>query len=238
MSWLLILTFGLLAGLVQGLTGFGSAIIMMIVLPTIMPIAQGAGVATLIMAASVITLTIHYRHDIHLKRVILPFIVYAAMATWSVHLGQHLDLQLLRHLLGVLLIALALYFTLAPKAGNRPYPLIIAIGFMLISGFFNGLFGIGGPLMALYFLTLSSTTEEYVATVQAFFLIDIIYITTLRISQGILTITTLPAILIGMVGALIGTIIAAHLLNRLNMTAVKRLIYLFIGASGLYYLFL
>ncbi|WP_125574327.1 sulfite exporter TauE/SafE family protein [Levilactobacillus huananensis] len=238
MSWLLILTFGLLAGLVQGLTGFGSAIIMMIVLPTIMPIAQGAGVATLIMAASVITLTIRYRHDIHLKRVILPFIVYAAMATWSVHLGQHLDLQLLRHLLGVLLIALALYFTLAPKAGNHPYPLIVAIGFMLISGFFNGLFGIGGPLMALYFLTLSSTTEEYVATVQAFFLIDIIYITTLRISQGILTITTLPTILIGMAGALIGTIIAAHLLNRLNMTAVKRLIYLFIGMSGLYYLFL
>lgn len=238
MTWLLILAFGLLAGLVQGLTGFGSAIIMMIVLPAVMPIAQGAGVATLIMAASVVTLTIRYRHDIHLRRVILPFMVYAAMATWSVHLGQHLDLQLLRHLLGVLLVALALYFTLAPKAGSHPYPLIVAIGFMLISGFFNGLFGIGGPLMALYFLTLSSTTEEYVATVQTFFLIDIFYITTLRISQGILTVSNIPAILIGMVGALVGTVIAAHLLNRLNMATVKRLIYLFIGLSGLYYLFL
>jgi len=52
------------------------------------------------------------------------------------------------------------------------------------------------------------------------------------------TIHLVPLILIGMVGAITGTMIAAHLLNRLNVTTMKRLIYVFIGLSGLYYLFI
>src|SRR5699024_6410900 len=109
MTWFLIILFGFLAGLVQGLTGFGAAIMMMIFLPSILPIAESAGVASLIMAASVLTLVLRYRHDIHLKRIIIPFLVYASVAAWSVHLVKVLDVHLLRMLLGGLLIALSLY---------------------------------------------------------------------------------------------------------------------------------
>jgi len=236
MTWLLIILFGFLAGMVQGLTGFGAAIMMMIFLPSILPIAESAGVASLIMVASVLTLVLRYRHDIHIKRIIIPFLVYASVAAWSVHLVRVLDVHLLRMLLGGLLIALSLYFTFNKKAGTKPYPWLIAGIFMIISGFFNGLFGIGGPLMALYFLSLASTTGEYIANIQTFFLIDTVYITTLRVFNGILTTSLIPYILVGMVGAIIGTVIAARLLNHLNIGTVKRYIYVFIGASGLYYL--
>lgn len=236
MTWLLIILFGFLAGMVQGLTGFGAAIMMMIFLPSILPIAESAGVASLIMVASVLTLVLRYRHDIHIKRIIIPFLVYASVAAWSVHLVRVLDVHLLRMLLGGLLIALSLYFTFNKKAGTKPYPWLIAGIFMIISGFFNGLFGIGGPLMALYFLSLASTTGEYIANIQTFFLIDTVYITTLRVFNGILTTSLIPYILVGMVGAIIGTVIAARLLNHLNIGTVKRYIYVFIGVSGLYYL--
>lgn len=237
MSWLLIIIPCMLAGLVQGLTGFGAAIIMMIFLPSLLPIDQSAGVAALIMSASVLTLVIRYRHSIRLKRIIIPFLIYAGVASWSVHLGQILDVQLLRELLGGLLVALALYFTFVKRASNQQYPLLVAGIFMIISGFFNGLFGIGGPLMALYFLSLAKTTPEYIASVQTFFLIDVIYITTLRVATGILVVQDIPIILVGMVGAVCGTIIANHLLTRMNMTMVQHLVYLFIGISGIYYLF-
>ncbi len=236
MLWLVFLP-ALLAGLIQGLTGFGSAIIMMIFLPAILPIGQGAGVATLVMAASVITLVYRYRHDIHLRRIILPFIIYASVATWSIHLTRVWDVHRLRLMLGILLVCLAIYFLWSKSAGDRRYPWPVAIGFMLISGFFNGLFGIGGPLMALYFLSLSDSTDEYLASIETFFLFDTIYVTSVRVATGVLVASNIPLILLGMVGATTGTIIAAHLLNHLDINHMKRGIYLFIGLSGLYYLF-
>ncbi|MFC6181253.1 sulfite exporter TauE/SafE family protein [Lactiplantibacillus daowaiensis] len=236
MTWVLVFIPGLLAGLVQGLTGFGAAIIMMIFLPSLLPMAQSAGVAGLIMAASVLTLVIRYRRALNVKRILAPFIIYASVAAWSVHLGQVLDLTVLRRLLGGLLVSLSLYFSIAKQAGTKPFPWWIAVSFMIISGFFNGLFGIGGPLMALYFLSLSHSTAKYTANLQLFFLVDVIYITTVRVINGILTPTIIPYVLVGMVGAVIGTALAAHWLPRLKMTVIRRGIYAFIGLSGLYYL--
>ncbi|PTM31808.1 permease, partial [Lactiplantibacillus plantarum] len=112
MVWLLVFLPGLLAGLVQGLTGFGAAIVMMIFLPQLFPIAQSAAVAGVIMAASVITLVWRYHQHIYFRQITVPFIVYASVAAYSVHLGQVLDVQLLRRLLGALLVSLAGYFSL------------------------------------------------------------------------------------------------------------------------------
>jgi len=236
MTWLLVIIPGFLAGLVQGLTGFGAAIIMMIFLPQLLPINQSAGVAGLIMAASVITMVIRYRQHIQLKRIIVPFVVYAGVATWSVHLSKVLDVQLLRTLLGGLLVGLAVYFTLSKQAGTQPYPFYIAGAFMIISGFFNGLFGIGGPLMALYFLSLAKETEDYIANLQTFFLMDVITITSIRVANGILRPTEIPIVLIGMIGAISGTVLASRILPHMNMLMVRRVIYAFIGLSGCYYL--
>lgn len=236
MVWLLVFLPGLLAGLVQGLMGFGAAIVMMIFLPQLFPIAQSAAVAVVIMAASVITLVWRYHQHIHFRQIIVPFIVYASVAAYSVHLGQVLDVQLLRRLLGALLVSLAGYFSLSKRAANQTYPWWLAGLFMIISGFFNGLFGIGGPLMALYFLSLADTTADYLGNLQTFFLIDVVYISTVRVLNGILTPVLLPHIMIGMVGAVIGTALAARILPRLPMTTVRHLIYLFIGLSGGYYL--
>jgi len=236
LAWLIVIIAGFCGGLVQGLTGFGAVIIMMIFLPTILPIDQSAGVAGLMMLGSVITLVYRNRHKIRLPRIIIPFLVYASVATWSVHLGHVLDVHLLRMLLGALLVGLSLYFTLSKRSANASYPWFVAGIFMIVSGFFNGLFGIGGPLMALYFLSKAHSMSQYLADLQTFFLIDTFYITSLRVASGIVTVHLVPFILIGMVGAITGTMIAAHLLNRLDVTSMKRIIYVFIGVSGLYYL--
>lgn len=236
MAWLLVLLPAFLSGLVQGLTGFGAAIIMMIFLPQLLPIGEGAGVAGVIMLASVVPMVWRYRHRIHLKQIIIPFIIYASVAAWSVHLGQVLDVSLLRRLLGGLLVILALYFSFSKQTSTPHYPWWLAGCFMVISGFFNGLFGIGGPLMALYFLSLAKTTADYLANLQFFFFIDVLYITTIRILNGIITVKVAPLILIGMIGAFVGTAVAARILPKLPMKTVRQLIYIFIGLSGCYYL--
>jgi uncharacterized membrane protein YfcA len=118
----------------------------------------------------------------------------------------------------------------------KAIPFIVMIIFAIISGFFNGLFGIGGPLMALYFLTISESKENYLANLQTFFLLDTLVMTTLRFSSGILTLDNLKFVIVGIIGALLGTILANRLVGHLNIRIMKMIIYLFIGFSGCYYL--
>ncbi|AMV60674.1 putative permease [Pediococcus damnosus] len=236
-TWLLIFFPAMLAGLVQGLTGFGAVIVMMTFFPAILPIAPAAGIAGLSMLASMVGLTFRYRHEFKLKRVLPPFIIYAAVATWSVHLSSVLDTHVMRMMLGGLLVALYLYFTLVKNSGDRKFPWYIAVDFMIISGFFNGLLGIGGPLMALYFLSLSKSIPEYTANIQGFFLIDAFYINSVRVANGILVPHDVPYILVGMVAAGIGTIIATRIASKLDDQVFRKWIYRFIGLSGIYYLF-
>lgn len=236
-TWLLIFFPAMVAGFVQGLTGFGAVIVMMTIFPFILPIAPAAGIAGLSMLASMVGLTYRYRHEFKLKRVVVPFIIYAAVATWSVHLSSVLDTHVMRVLLGCLLVALCLYFTLFKNAGDRKYPWYIAVCFMVISGFFNGLLGIVGPLMALYFLSLSTSIPEYTASIQGFFLIDAFYINSVRVANGILDVHDVPYILVGMIAAGIGTILAARVANKLDDQTFRKWIYRFIGLSGIYYLF-
>lgn len=236
MQWFFIIFPAMLAGLVQGLTGFGTGIVLMIFLPAILPMSTSAGVAALIPMVSIAIMVHRYHDALHFKRLIWPFLVYASVATWSIHLGKVLDVTFLKLMLGCLLCVLSLYFLFVKSAANRHYPLVVAVIFTIISGFFNGLFGIGGPLMALYFLSLAESKETYMASIQTFFLIDMTYVTGVRLVNGIFTPQDLPIILVGILGAVIGTIIANHLLTRLNLDVIRQIIYVFIGCSGVFYL--
>jgi uncharacterized membrane protein YfcA len=233
---LLLILPAVFAGLVQGLTGFGSAIILMIFMPSLFPIAQSAGIAACMMAIPNFLIVWRYRKSVTLKKLIFPFIIYGGVAAIAIHLGDAIPGNALKLLLGLLLVALTVYFFLQKKADNRNFPFFVALLFMMISGFFNGLFGIGGPLMALYFLSLAKTKEEYLSNIQLFFLIDMVYVTTLRVHNQILGLADVKFVLLGMIGTLAGSFLAAKLMDKMDIALVKKVIYVFIGLSGLYYI--
>ena len=89
--------------------------------------------------------------------------------------------------------------------------------------------------MALYFLTKADSKENYLASIQTFFLVDTVLMTSLRFSSGILNLASLKYVLVGIIGAIIGTILANHLVKYLNISVMTLFIYVFIGLSGLYY---
>lgn len=236
-NFVFVLLPAILAGIVQGVTGFGSAIVLMVFLPTILPIPQSAGVASLIMSVANIMLAWRYRHSVKFKRIIWPFLVYASVAFMALKLVNLIDVHLLKAMLGGLLVALSLYFLFVKSDSKKHYPIYIAIIFMVVSGFFNGLFGIGGPLIALYFLSLAKTKEEYLACIQTFFLMDQLYITSVRFYNGILGVNDIPLILFGVVGGVIGTMIANRITVHMNIKMIQTCVFVLIGVSGLFYLF-
>ena len=239
MTWVFVMIFAALAaGFVQGVTGFGSGIVMMIFLPSLLPMSQSAGVSTLTMLVANIMVVWRYRKYLKWQRLVVPFIIYITVAISSLFLSESLESSHLKILLGILLVVLALYYTIMNirSISIKSIPVYVMIIFSIISGFLNGLFGIGGPLMALYFLTISDSKENYLASIQTFFLIDTFIMTGIRFSNGILTADSLKYVAIGIIGAILGTILANRLVSHLNLKWMTLFIYIFIGLSGMYYL--
>ncbi|WP_368791060.1 TSUP family transporter [Companilactobacillus farciminis] len=206
MSWIIImLVAAMLAGFVQGVTGFGSGIVMMVFLPHLLPINQSAGVSTLTMVVANVMVVWHYRKYFEWRKIIKPFLIYISMAIISLHLSSGLPAGHLKLLLGLLLVILSLYYVIMnwKSITISRIPLFVMVIFALISGFFNGMFGIGGPLMALYFLTISDSKEKYLSSIQTFFLIDTFIMTSLRFANGILSLNNLKYVAIGIIGSII-----------------------------------
>ncbi len=234
MIYLILILITFLAGLVQGVTGFGSCIVIMMVLPHYFPMAQAAGIAvatTLIMGAVMIC---RYRKNILVKQALIPSALYLVVSSLVIHFSTAVDPALMKKALGAFLIVLSEYYLgFARTDGDHKMPFIVAVFCIIISAACDGLFGIGGPLMVLYFLSRTHDLHEYLGTLQLFFLVNNVYNTGFRFFKGILGPKNLIYIAVGMAGILIGTTIAGKIVDKVKTTILRKLVYCMIGLSGL-----
>ena len=66
----------LIAGIVQGVTGFGAGIVMMMVLPMFYALPQSAGISGAISIILCATMVYTYREHIDLKKIVGPSFLY------------------------------------------------------------------------------------------------------------------------------------------------------------------
>ena len=223
----------LVGGILQGVTGFGCGIIMMLVLPFIYAIPQAAAVSSvgaLVLAAS---MAWRYRAHADLKTT-LPFCVpYLVCSGVAIMFSTQVDQELLKRVFGVFLLALAAYnFATMGKASSKKLPAIAQLGCIVFSGVCDGLFGIGGPLMVLFFLNRTDSQEEYLGNIQLFFSVNLFVNLVIRAMNGILTLELAPVCAIGAVMLIAGMVIGGRLLTRLNRDVVLKLTYGAIALCG------
>ena len=225
-----------IAGLVQGITGFGSGIVMMMVLPMYYAVIQAAGISNAISVFLNGMMAIRYRKHINIKKAIQPSILFLCASTISTYFATYVNQDLIKKEFGLFLIILAFYFIFFNKS-KRSLNLIGSICCVVISGICNGLFGIGGPLMVVYFLNQIHDTEEYLGTIQTFFFIDNLIITIFRFMNGILTFNLIPIVLFGMVGVGLGLILANKVIDKVDDQVIRKITYIMLGVSGVLNLF-
>ncbi|MCR5469218.1 MAG: sulfite exporter TauE/SafE family protein, partial [Lachnospiraceae bacterium] len=84
------------------------------------------------------------------------------------------------------LMILAVYYLFFNKTGDKKkMRLSVCAICIVVSAVCDGLFGICGPLMVLYFLSVTESTYEYLGTLQLFFTINSVYNTIFRFAKGI-----------------------------------------------------
>ncbi|MBR2263552.1 MAG: sulfite exporter TauE/SafE family protein [Firmicutes bacterium] len=225
----------MLAGLVQGVTGFGSCIVIMLVLPFYFPLAEAAGIAvatTLIMG---VVMILRYRTSINVREALLPSLLYIIVSSLAIHFSASVDQTLMKKVFGVFLVLLSeFYLGFVPANSNqKKLPLLAGAACIILSAACDGLFGIGGPLMVIYFMHRTTDLHEYLGTLQLFFLVNNVYNTGFRFFRGVLGPQHLIFIAVGMAGILIGVLIAGKIVEKVRRDVLRKLIYVMIGIGGL-----
>ena len=220
------------AGVLQAVMGFGAAILLMMVLPYFFDMLQAPALASSVTLGACIALAWQFRAYIRPRLVILPAILYEIASITSLQIAGSLDMDILGVAFGVFLILIALYFLL-------PLPTVRVSGGVastavcaMVSGASSGLFGIGGPLMALYYLSVTDDKRTYAANLQFLFSLTASINLMIRIRKGFYSLSFLPLTLLGILGISAGKWLGVKILERIDMTLMQRAVYILVGISG------
>lgn len=204
----------------------------MLFLPYFMPILQASGLSVLVCIILNVLLVVKYRKSINIKLVLAPAGISFLVSTICIYYSTRIDLSSMKMIFSLFLIALAIYFIFFSEKiqlKSNPQTVIICAS---LAGAANGLFGIGGPPMALYFLTVTKEKEEYIGTTQTYFLLTSVYTTVVRIMGGILDEQLLLLAVPGILAILLGEWIGIRVVNKISHKKMKQVIYVALAAAG------
>lgn len=223
----------ILGGFIQGVTGFGSGIVIMMVLPYLFEhIYEASATSATICMFLNMAMCYTYRKHVNFKKIILPVIIFVMASTLSISYASMINTRLLKGIFGAFMVILSIYYIFIAKNAKVEANYKTMIVCCVLSGLCDGLFGIGGPLMVLYYLASTNTKEEYLGTLQALFVCTNLINFGLRIYNGYIQVSMFPYIGLGIICVLIGLMIGNKLVSKLNIETLKKCTYILIGLSG------
>ncbi len=232
MIYLVVCVSLLIAGFVQGVSGFGAGIVFMSIAPYFMNVTGAAAVSNFVSLMLEIMMVVRYRKHIQKGTIFLPAVFFIVASTIGISLASSMDTQIMKQILGAFLIVLSIFLLIfRDRIKLRPTLLTMFVcGF--VSGLCDGMFAIGGPLMVLYFLAITKSKEEYLGTIQTFFLICAVYNLALRTYRGLFTLDILGYALIGTVAIFIGLKFGNRVVDKINDQMMQKIVCVMIGISG------
>jgi len=154
----------------QSLTGFGSGMVCMSVLPGVLGIRVASPLVALVMCTVEAVLLLRYRHALK---------VGAVWRMWSgafvgIPVGiaalRHVDEHLIIGVLGLVLVGYSLYALRGPRLPELEHP-GWAYGAGLLGGVLGGAYNSGGPPAIIYGHSRRWTPHEFKSNLQALFLV-------------------------------------------------------------------
>ena len=230
---LIIFVASIAASFIQRVSGFGFGIFIMTILPLIMP-SYGEATALsglLAMVNSWYICIMMWRH-IPWRKLLPILITFIVVSFFAIRTVAGIDSRLLKHVLGVILIIVSVYFFfISERIKVRPtMPVQLTMG--TAAGLMGGFFAMQGPPAVLYFVACTETKEEYLAITQAFFAIGNLMMTFFRASNGFVTRAVGIGWLCGIAGVAIGIWLGAKVFNTLKLSTLRKVIYAYMAVSG------
>lgn len=223
----------LLASLIGTMAGFGISTIMVPVLLIILPLPQTLLLVGIVHWFNDIWKILLFRKGIRWK-LLLAFGLPGIFASF---LGSSLSLRISREILsralGVFLIAYVI-FIIFNRTFKLSQKLSVAISSGTLTGFFAGIFGIGGEINAVALSAFSLEKAVYVATAGAIaFMIDSTRIATYILGGTRLDPVLISGFLIFIPISLIGAMIGKREIEKIPQEKFRTFVAVFIFLFGL-----
>ena len=156
----------LIAATIGTITGFGTSTIMIPVLAIFFPPVEAIFLVSIIHWFGNIWKITLFRSGFNLRLIVLFGGVGLATSLIGAQLSLGANEQLLLRLLGAFLAGYAL-FLIFQSTFKIPASTLMALSGGAISGFFAGMFGIGGPIRGLFLTAFNLPKAVYIATIGA-----------------------------------------------------------------------
>lgn len=227
----LICTIFLLAGGVQGITGFGGALVAIPLLSLVMDVKQAVPLSILNGLVTTTTITYTLRHHLDWRK-ILPMLIGSLPGTLlGTLLLKQADAALISRLLGLVLVVVSLF-----NLRFAPRPVNTSRFWALVAGFFSGIItatvGAGGPPVIIYATLNHWSKDEIRATLTGFFVINGYVTAACHAASGIITGHTLHLFVLTCGCVLLGTMVGSRISTRMPRRTYLRIVYLLLTALG------
>ena len=222
------------ASFVQRTTGFGFGIFIMTMLPFLMPsYGEATTLSGLLALTTSAIITFRMRQYITWKRLMPILLTFIVISAGAICMLTRIHDDILRKILGIVLIITALYFAFFSSRIKLKTTLPYQIGAGTISGVMGGFFGMQGPPAVLYFISSEPDKNHYMAMAQTYFLIGNAMMTIVRASNGFLTATVGRSYIFCLAAVLAGTLLGSWAFRHIPGKIFPYVVYSYIGISGL-----
>jgi uncharacterized membrane protein YfcA len=227
----------LLAGFIQGLTGFGFGMVAMSLSPMLIDIKQANVLVTVLALFNCLFVTWSVRHAVDFKKILPIFFGAFLGVPIGVYLLQILQPRTIKIILGTILIVFSIYsiFRTGNPKGYIRKTWGVPIG--ILSGILNGLIHMGGPPVIIYTYYQNWDKDVIKATLITYFAMSAAYKVFILLLSKLVTLKILQmgGILLPIVysGAFLGFLWFA----RMNQEQMRKITFSLLICLGLLMLF-
>ncbi len=224
------------AAFIHSFAGFGFSIIAMALLPMLMSVIDSMMLLIFANLVTVAYITVKYFRYINFRLLIVPVVLSLAGNYVGLSCLVGFDNAFAIKILGSALVLLSAYFFFFSKKIKIPDNQIFASIAGAASGLMSGFFSIPGPPIVLYYSAATKQKEEYLSTLQMFFLVNtifkiIFFVLSYKIKMDILC--TIPFVVVSAgIGVLFGNVV----FKKTSLGILKKIIYLVMTISGIWYI--
>lgn len=220
------------AAAVQGIMGFGGALVAMPLLVSLVGVQTATPAFAIIGTLATLLNTIRWRSYVTLRD-LMPLVIPAALGVpIGVLVLTRVDAHVVTRLLGGVLVLYAVYNLLGrglPPLRNRAWA--IAAGFS--SGILSGAFNTGGPPVIVFADASGWTADRFRANLQTYFMLTSVFLLASHALTGNFTTTVYHTALIGVPALLVGQFVGVRLCRYINPARFRRLVLVLLLALGL-----
>ena len=216
----------------QTLTGFGSALVSMSILPSLLGIQIASPLVALMAITLESILLIRLHGAINLKAVWRLSLAALIGIPIGLVLARSVSEDLVLSVLGIILVGYSLYALITPRLPELKHP-AWAFAFGFVGGILSGAYNVAGPAAVIYGNCRRWQPDEFRSNLQAFFLVNDAFVLINHGLAGNLKPSVWSYYLVALPAIVIGIFFGLKLDRRINPDVFRKMVQVLLIVMGL-----